>query len=46
MKKKKTISLLIEKVVNGVYVREYKTFTLKEYELMLKKASIIEKQKN
>lgn len=37
MKQKKTISLLTESLVNGVYVREYRTFTLKEFEQMLAK---------
>lgn len=32
------ITLLVEYVKDGVYHREYKTFTKKEYKKMLKKA--------
>jgi len=35
-KSKKTINLLTERVENGIYIREYQTFTLKEYLEMLK----------
>lgn len=35
-KKQKTITLLTERVENGVYIREHQTFTLKQYKKMLK----------
>lgn len=40
MKKKsiKKISLLVEYVKNGIYHSEYKVFTKKEYEKMLKQS--------
>ena len=45
-KTKKTVSLLVERMVDGNYIREYQTFTLKEYERMLKLASNIENTKS
>ena len=35
-KKQKTITLLTERVENGIYIREHQTFTLKQYKKMLK----------
>jgi len=35
-KKQKTITLLTERVKNGIYIREHQTFTLKQYKKMLK----------
>ena len=34
--KQESITLLTERVENGVYIREYQTFTLKQYKKMLK----------
>lgn len=46
MKTMKTISLLTERIENGNVIREYQTFTLKDYERMLKMASNIENKKS
>lgn len=35
-KKQKIITLLTERVENGIYIREHQTFTLKQYKKMLK----------
>lgn len=34
-KSNKTVNLLTERIENGTYIREYQTFTLKEYLEML-----------